>query len=61
VDALQDGFRIVASCELSPTVRPTVRPTSADPVTREGVYCTASSRFADGDAHEVAIEDYHRG
>jgi hypothetical protein len=33
-DALPDGFRIVASYELSPTVRPA----SADPVTREGVY-----------------------
>ena len=33
-DALPDGFRIVASCELAPTVRPT----SADPVTRQGVY-----------------------
>ena len=33
-DALPDGFRIVASHELAPTVRPT----SADPVTRQGLY-----------------------
>ena len=33
-DALPDGIRIVVSHELTPTVRPT----SADPVTREGVY-----------------------
>jgi hypothetical protein len=33
-DALPDGFRVVASHELAPTVRPT----SADPVTRDGVY-----------------------
>jgi hypothetical protein len=33
-DALPDGFRVVASHELTPTVRPT----SADPVTRAGVY-----------------------
>jgi len=33
-DALPDGFRIVASYELAPTVRPT----SADPVTRAGIY-----------------------
>src|SRR5262245_26541063 len=33
-DALPDGFRVVASHELVPMVRPT----SADPVTRDGVY-----------------------
>jgi hypothetical protein len=33
-DALPDGFRVVASHHFSPTVRPT----SADPVTRAGVY-----------------------
>jgi hypothetical protein len=33
-DALPDGFQVVASYELLPTVRPT----SADPVTKAGIY-----------------------
>jgi hypothetical protein len=33
-DALPDGFRVVTSHEFAPTVRPT----SAEPVTRQGIY-----------------------
>jgi hypothetical protein len=48
-DALPDGFRVAASHELSPTVRPT----SAEPVTRPGVYVHRFFRAREKDMQKV--------